>query len=313
MAIVSCPGLPADWINGWLAGVGATVLDSRIRLSWSSDATPVAVLSAEDADPVELLAESWPTEKTLDELPLACNWNGSSSFRRKIPIAAFVERSRMARCHRQAWTISSTLTDLHVDKKGEVAHAPFDAAGPGTIKWLHDRLKNVHFMPSNEQIVESLSGVAARVSGNGLGFDQKRLRSMADSGPGVLVDRIVEVLAFFGLALLPVRGRGTDERFGSVRPSTIQRGWRRVDLRDGMPAQLRFLWPSWSYPLDLHGIDALLDAWQPERQHTWRRLGVHRAWLIVPYRQRATADPTRAFGSTKWDPGHRSRANVGDN
>ena len=35
MARVTCPGLPASWINGWLAAVGATVLDSRIRLHWT--------------------------------------------------------------------------------------------------------------------------------------------------------------------------------------------------------------------------------------------------------------------------------------
>lgn len=308
MATVSCSGLPASWINGWLAAVGATVLDSRIRLSWSPDATPVAVLAANDSDPVELLTESWPTETALDELPLACNWNGGASLRRRIPVEVFWERARMARRHPQAWTISSTLTDLHVDKKGEVAHAPFDPAGPGTIKWLHERLKKVHLVPSIEQIMDSFAGRAARVSGNGLGFDQARLGSLADSGGGILVDPVVEVLAFFGLALLPVRGRGTDERLGSARPSTIQRGWQRVRVGDESHPQLRFLWPAWSHPLDLHGIDALLDAWKPKQKHTWQRLGVHRAWSIVPYRGRATADSTRALGSTTWDPQPRSRS-----
>ena len=28
MTQLTCPGLPADWINGWLAAVGATVLDT---------------------------------------------------------------------------------------------------------------------------------------------------------------------------------------------------------------------------------------------------------------------------------------------
>ena len=307
--MITCRGLPAHWINGWLAAVGATVLDSRIRLSWSSDdATPVAILSARDTDPVEVLTGSWPTTTALDELPLASNWSGGTSIKRKIPVKAFVERVKAARRHPQAWTISSTLTDLHVDKNGEVAHARFDPAGPGTIKWIHDRLKKVHLIPSTEQIMNSFAGRAARVSGNGLGFDQARLGSLADSGGPILIDPIVEVLAFFGLALLPVRGRGTDERLGSVRPSTIQRGWLRVDAGDGSPPQLRFLWPAWSHPLDLHGIDALLDAWQPKRKHTWQRLGVHRAWSIVPYRGRATADSTRAFGSRTWDPQPRSRS-----
>ena len=46
MTQVPCPGLPADWINGWLAAVGATVLDARIRLHWTTEGTPLAVLSA---------------------------------------------------------------------------------------------------------------------------------------------------------------------------------------------------------------------------------------------------------------------------
>ena len=36
-------GLPAEWINGWLAAVGATVLDARIRLHWMTDGVPLAV------------------------------------------------------------------------------------------------------------------------------------------------------------------------------------------------------------------------------------------------------------------------------
>ena len=43
MTRVTCPGVPASWINGWLAAVGATMLDSRIRLQWTADRTPVAV------------------------------------------------------------------------------------------------------------------------------------------------------------------------------------------------------------------------------------------------------------------------------
>lgn len=312
MAFVSCSGLPASWINGWLAAVGATVLDSRIRLSWSPDATPAAVLSADDSDPIELLAESWPTATALDELPLASEWNGGTSLERQVPLEAFAERVRVARGHPQAWTISSTLTDLHVDKKGKVAHAPFDPAGPGTIKWLHYRLQKMHLVPSTEQIMDSFAGRAARVSGNGLGFDQARLGSLADSGGKILVDPIVEVLAFFGLALLPVRGRGTDESLGPALPSTVQRGWQRIKVGDGNRPQLRFLWPAWSQPLDLHGIDALLDVWQPRRKHTWPRFGVRRAWSIVPYRGRATADSTKAFGSKIWDPEHRSRPKTAD-
>ena len=42
-----------QWM-GWQQ-LGATVLDSRIRLHWTSDTTPLAVLSADEIDPVEAL------------------------------------------------------------------------------------------------------------------------------------------------------------------------------------------------------------------------------------------------------------------
>ena len=60
MAEVICRGLPASWLNAWLAAVGTTVLDSRIKLRWTTDSTPRAVLCAEGVDPVEALAASWP-------------------------------------------------------------------------------------------------------------------------------------------------------------------------------------------------------------------------------------------------------------
>ena len=144
MATVICPGLPASWLNAWLAAVGATVLDSRIRLHWTTEKTPTAVLTAEGVDPVAILAESWPTTDQLAALPIAEHWNDTPPLPRKVSVDAFVARVRAARGHPYAWTLSSTMTDLAVDENGEVAHAPFDPAGPGTIKWLHHRLLKVH-------------------------------------------------------------------------------------------------------------------------------------------------------------------------
>ena len=61
------------------------------------------------------------------------------------------------------------MTDLSLDENREVAHAPFDPAGPGTIKWLHHRLLKVHreVEPSVERLMGSVSGVAERVKDNG--------------------------------------------------------------------------------------------------------------------------------------------------
>ena len=90
-----------------------------------------------------------------------------------------------------------------------------------------------------ERIRDSLTGRAGRVKDNGLGFDQTRLGSQADE-TSIWIDPVVEVLAFFGLALLPVRGRGADrqlDRFADTRER--QRGWPAFVERTWMSAGRR--------------------------------------------------------------------------
>ena len=217
---------------------------------------------------------------------------------RKVSVDAFVARARATRGHRHSWTLSSTMTDLSVDENREVAHAPFDPAGPGTIKWLHHRLLKVHreVEPSVDRLAESLFGRAERVKDNGLGFDLTRMGSQSDDSDPT-VDPVVEVLAFFGLALLPVRGAGTDRSVGSSSyASVVQRGWIRTPASR---REHRFMWPVWSAPLDCRAIDALLDIWEPDKKNGWSRVGVHAAWQSVQFKPRATADTTRAFGAER--------------
>ena len=296
MAHVTCPGLPASWINGWLASVGATVLDSRIRLHWTGDRTPVAVLSADEVDPVAAVIESWPDTALLTDLPIAEHWRSAGQLRRKVSVEEFAARARAARSDRYSWALSSTMTDLCVDETGGVAHAAFDPAGPGTIKWMHHRLLKVHGQvePSIERIRDSFAGQATRVKDNGLGFDHTRLGSQSDS-TSRWIDPVVEVLAFFGLAILPVRGRGIDRRLSRFADAReIQRGWLKTV---GSKPERRFMWPAWRQPLDYAGIDALLDVWKPDKKAIWSRTGVHAAWQSVQFEWRSSADTTRAFGA----------------
>ena len=298
MIEVACPGWRASWVNAWLAAVGATVLDERIQLRWTTDSEPVAVLSSEAVDPVDALVESWPDAEFLSDLPIAETWRGAASLQRKVTVQSFKERAQVARSHKHSWTLSSTMTDLSVDESGEVAHAPFDPAGPGTIKWLHHRLVKVHGHVdcSAAQFRESLAGQAERVKDNGLGFDQTRLGSLQDA-TDPWVDPVIEVFAFFGLALLPVRGKGADKRLDRVADvSVVQRGWRQVA---GGQEPRSFHWPAWQQPLDGDGIDALMDSWNPARQEAWTRLGIHAAWHSVPFQRRSSADSTRAFGAVR--------------
>ncbi|KKZ12980.1 MAG: hypothetical protein TE42_02120 [Candidatus Synechococcus spongiarum SP3] len=292
---VTCQGLPVFWINGWLAAVGATVLDDRIRLHWTTG-DHLAILSAADYDPVEALVESWPKQELLEDLPIAEQWQGAGVLERKVKVDSFRQRARAARGHPRSWTLSSTMTDLSVDKNREVAHARFDPVGPGSIKSLHHRLLKVHKYvekPSSERIRASLAGEEPRVQDNGLGFDPARLGSQADKSK-VYTEPVVEVMAFFGLKLLPMRGRGVDSSFAAEAfgGGGRQRGWSQ-----GAP---RFCWPAWDQPLDVHGIDALLDLWNPkDKKNRWSALGVHAAWQSVKYKALSTSDPTRAYGSER--------------
>ena len=298
MTQVTCTGLRASWLNGWLAAVGATVLDSRIRLHWTSDGTPVAVLSALDISPVDALVDSWPDAAVLSDLPIADNWKGADKLHRKVTVEAFRRRASAARDHRYSWALSSTMTDLCVDENGEVMHGRFDPPAPKGIT-LHQRLLSAYAAINGDmQLVrDSLRGLGQRVQINGLGFDQARLGSQADA-TSRWTDPVVEGMAFFGLAVLPVRGAGT---YGSLdrRPEVRQKGWKRSSGNDGSPGPYRYFWPAWSQPLDINGIDALLDAWRPEREAAWPRLGVHAAWRSVHFKTENRQDPTRAYGTER--------------
>ncbi len=291
---VECPGLQASWLNGWLAAVGTTVLDSRIRLGWTSGTTAVAVLAAEDIDPVSALVASWPSKEVLRDMPLADERQGVGRFGRHVSWQDFRARVRATRGHPYSWTLSSTVTDLQLDDGEKVEHAPFDPPAPQGLT-LFSRLLRVHaeVQPTAERISDGLSGQALRVQSNGLGFDLSRLGSLADS-TDPQVEPMVELLAFFGLALLPVRGPGVavnGKRFG--RAGVVQRGWRlKRDRKDR-----QFVWPAWCQLLDFRAIDALLDAWKPGPREAWPSLGVHAAWRTVAFQRRADLDPTRGFGA----------------
>ena len=306
MREVTCPGLPANWVNGWLSAVGITVLDSRLRLHWSSDAIPVAVILAQDADPVDILVSAWPCSTVLADFPVAETWPSKSTTEgerlpRKVPVEALRARMRAARRHSYSWTLTSTLTDLCVDDNGDAGHAPFDPAGTGPMGCLHRRLTNAHahidFDSCRDWIQSSLEGRGRRVAHNGLGFDQTRIGSQSDKQPGnrnKWTDPVIEVLAFFGLALLPVRGAGVDRRLSpSAELSVRQRGWQKPK-KSGQC----FFWPAWKQPLDRTGVDALLDAWNPEKPRTWDRYGIHAAWKSVQF-MHSDRDMTRAYGARR--------------
>ena len=309
---IECPGLPADWLNSWLASIGLLVLEPRLRLSWTQDANPIAVLSTGDgSDPLAAAARAWPQHDRLSSMPISQHIEGLPEMRRTVPLQVFVRRAEFARSHVDGWTLSSTVTDLCVDVAGEhtVRHAPLDPKGPGTIKWLHHRLLKSHSAVENPrtEIVASLSGYGKRVVDNGLGFDASRIAGLADSADR-LVDPVIEVLAFFALRLMPMRGEGLEVGQSGPRHrlAARQRCW---SLDGGQSRAQHMTWPAWTQPLDSAGVDALLDLWSglhERRSHGYRtyraelsRLGIHAAWETRAYQRRGSADTTVGFASTR--------------
>ena len=313
MSLIECPGLPADWLNSWLASIGLLVLEPRLRLSWTLEPNPVATLAAEGtAEPLALAAQAWPQVERLSSMPIAEYIQGQPEMRRRVPLEVFSRRAEYARSHVDSWTLSSTVTDLCVDVAADqtVRHAPLDPKGPGTIKWLHHRLMKSHSAVENplEAVTATLKGHGKRIVDNGLGFDASRIAGLADSSIK-LVDPVIEVLAFFGLRLLPMRGEGLDIGKSGTRHrfAARQRCW---SLDRGLSSRAQHMtWLAWSPPLDLAGIDALLDVWssllerkargQRPAQAELSRLGIHAAWETRSYQQRATADTTVGFMSAR--------------
>ena len=91
----------------WLAGPAGSTLgsrrwgslfwDDRIRLHWTTDGSPVAVIAAEAIDPVDALVESWPDAAALAELPIAEGWRGAANAAPEgSPSRAFATRARAA-------------------------------------------------------------------------------------------------------------------------------------------------------------------------------------------------------------------------
>ena len=306
MKTLDCPGLHADSVLAWLAAVGATVLDKRLRLHWTTDATPFAVLSSDEVTPLAVLLDAWPDKASLHDMPIAPDWHQTKKMKRYVQGEQFRERAKMARRHRHSWTLSSTMTDLEIDENGRVEHGQFDSSVPRGLT-LHDRLMatwgKIKPPSKSKRLLDSLLGQAVREKGNGLGFDHARLGSLADETEP-WTDPVVETLAFFGLALFPVRGEGRDERLGppSRKDRHRQRGWR--SFNDSGATIRHFAWPAWRQPLDGAGIDALLDAWRPNgpnRKTSWSLLGIHAAWRSVEYKAQGR-DAKKAYGSERLRP-----------
>lgn len=287
-----CPGLPADWLNAWLASLGAITLVPELKLRWSDDPVPLAVLVAPgDAEPLDLLTAAWPTAEQIASLPIARHLDGLSELTLNPDVDAWAERAVLARSHPQGWTLSSMFTDLAWDRQARrhvIDRGQF-YTGAAAGRTIDSRLTRVVDAVGPGDVAQSLEGNPCRIQANGLGFDLTRIASSSDSTE-MFVDPVVEVLAFSALRLFPTRTDG--------RHPARQRCWSRSDdtKRDEL------CWLTWHAALGADAVDALLDL------NPWKAsasTGITSVWSHVPWTPSEKKDPTRGFGSRRvegpWD------------
>lgn len=283
MAERVCPGLPADWFNAWLAAIGAVCLSPSLRLRWSDDPVPVAVLAAPDGeDPAEVLANGWPTARRIAALPIAHQLDGYPDLSLNPDVEAWQARVRLGRTHEDGWALSALLSDMawdHATRRAVVNRGQM-YVGAAAGRTIDTRLQRIVGGGSAESIRASLDGTAKRVQANGLGFDLGRIVSSADKAE-MMVDPIVEVLAFMALELFPARGDGRQ---------VYQRRWHKKGK------EITFTWVTWGHPMDRDAIDALLDVEASRRDEL---LSVTSRWRGVSWRPSESKDPTRGYGAER--------------
>lgn len=300
------PGLGADWLNGWLAAIGITILLPEAQLAWTSGALPVAIISFA-GDLPEALSAALPSLEDINKLSIARKHpNAAYTLDRTVAIEVFRERAALTRMHPDL-SLACTITDLAIGDKQGLAHGPFDLPAPKGAT-IHDRLEILRRALDGDGLVadvrRSLDGHGSRIPLNGLGFDHRRFPAGANSDTQPFVDPVIELLAFAGMGLFPVRGTGTGT-------NEQQRGWSKPRSR-----RWAFTWPVWLGPLDRWAIDALLDRFwlldtcrtvprgTPSRRLSQdraasRRLGVTGAFASVYREPKGANDVARGYASER--------------
>lgn len=284
MKIETAPGLPADWLNGWLAAVGIAVLLPDVRLAWTGDVKPVAVFHGSWASSLaERIAAALPNEAELERSCLA-------ALSRKVSLPAFHEGAKRSRATHDT-ALSSSLTDLVSGKsfrEGDLPHGAFDPPMPAGVTLLQRVVTCRRLLGQDVQkrLADTLAGTPVREKANGLGFDIRRLPTGVQPDGAVMTDPAVECLCFVALALFPVRGDGR---------RALQRGWSKPATHRGA-----FTWPVWQEPLGVWGVDALLDQFYAQPAASRQTLiGISGVFASVPFEGAGSNDPTRGYASER--------------
>lgn len=284
MSTYRAPGLTGDWLNGWLAAVGVTVLLPDTRLAWTDDPIPVALFEVPDGEELpDRLAAAIPDEQWLDTLVI-------SGLVRTVTLNEYQLRSENERKKKDG-SLAACVTDLIDDVSKEVRHSEFDPPAPKGST-TDSRLRMLLPMlgqgeARTKTIGDSLQGLVVRRPALGLGFDIRRFSSGVHANKsGPQIDPVVEVLCFFGLRLFPVRGDGT---------RSLPRGWT-----SSRGPRRRFCWPIWAPFLNCWAIDGLVDqVGEDARPEILARLGVQDRFVSVAYQALGSSDVTRGFAARR--------------
>ncbi|MCX7621394.1 MAG: hypothetical protein N2037_11190, partial [Acidimicrobiales bacterium] len=175
---IEAPGLPADWLNAWMAAIGVTVLLPDVKLSWTDEVVPHAVFWCTDASSfVDRLAEALPTVGDLERSAIAREHPESGfRFERSVPLEVFRDRAKIERRYR-GFLLTATVTDLiNIGHSPSVLNGPFDTPAPGGETFFSRAIRCIQEIkhPVNA-VANTLDGSAKRTVGNGLGFDCRRM------------------------------------------------------------------------------------------------------------------------------------------
>jgi hypothetical protein len=275
------PGLPAEWLNGWLAAIGVTVLVPGTRLCWTDDGVPSAVFQTDQpVDLPQVVADALPASETLARSAIARTLPGTEhDFNRNVTLAAFKERAGVERRAGEG-ILAASVSDLSADLKPDnLEHGAFDPPAPrGETLWSRATACAQALVTPDiaQRARDTFSGSGRRETLNGLGFDARRFPAGMHAARDVYADPVVELLAFAALPLFPTRGDGRRTR---------QRRWTDSSTKRGA-----FQWIAWRPALDRWAIDALLDL--PPRDLGRLTLTKYR---VIPYQPAARADTTRAY------------------
>lgn len=301
-----CPGWTADWLTGWLAAVGTTVMVPGMKLSWEGVGNATrAVLHHSNDDPIRALAAQWPDGDQFDALPWPRSSkaeNGCDYGTGKLAPQDFARYAEIASRGEtlSQWAATAIYTDTKLDRNGRCLSSEWGRINRGRDPHESVRCCLLAVRANPEQrIVRSASGVperidseeyrksgwvregkAARLAARGLNNDVRRLNPGRSDCGQAGVDPTAETLSFYA--------------FGILGPVTVRGGKARVAAEHQHDGESRLYIPAWSEPLDRHSIMALLGSWHDltmdyengkrMNQSSVSRasaLGIHTAWRTV--------------------------------